>query len=121
MWKQAVAVCLKLLIVILWLLRKGDIHLEMSQQLDAGSCSVCFRNQKCGAKLTVRSKKTVIGWSFKQLLGRTVVGLMERKCVFCSHKVQYPNSLIICVYAEWKNFSKIAKYSGSFLQKYLEG
>lgn len=38
MWKQAVAVCLKLLIVILWLLRKGDIHLEMSQQLDAASC-----------------------------------------------------------------------------------
>ena len=36
--------------------------------------------------LTVRSKKTVIGWSFKQLLGRTVLGLMERKMCILSPK-----------------------------------
>lgn len=42
--------------------------------------SVCFRNPKVWNKaLTVRSKKTVIGWSFKQLLGHTILGLMERR------------------------------------------
>lgn len=92
MWKQAVAVCLKLLIVILWLLRKGDIHLEMSQQLDAASCLFASEIKSVEQSSHCQVKKTVIGWSFKQLLGRTVVGLMEReKCVFVA-KVQYPNS-----------------------------
>lgn len=37
MRKQAMAVCLKVLIAILWLPRRGDIQLEMSQQLAIAS------------------------------------------------------------------------------------
>lgn len=53
MWKQALVVCLKLLIVILLLLRKGDIQLEVSQQLDAASCLFASEIPKCGTKLSL--------------------------------------------------------------------
>ena len=53
MWKQTLVVCLKLLIVILLSLRKGDIQLEVSQQLDAVSCLFASETPKCGTKLSL--------------------------------------------------------------------
>ena len=62
MRKQAVAVCLKVLIAILWLPRRGDIQLEMSQQLAIVSHLHAPGVLKGGAKL-------LLSFVRKQLLG----------------------------------------------------
>ena len=43
-------VCLKVQIAILWLPRRGDIHLEMRQQLAVASRLLASEIPKCGPK-----------------------------------------------------------------------
>ena len=46
----------------------------------SGDLLACFRNPKGWTKaIAVQSKKTAIGWIFKQVLGRTVLGPTGRK------------------------------------------
>ena len=74
----------------LWSVSKSaDCHPVVTQRWHltgneaAASCwepPACFRNPKGWTEmLGVRSKKTGIWWSLKQLLGRIVLGLIERK------------------------------------------
>ena len=53
MKKQAAGVCLEVLIAILWLPRRGDIQLEMSQQLAIASCLLASEIPKNGTKLSL--------------------------------------------------------------------
>ena len=53
MKKQATGVCLEVLIAILWLPRRGDIQLEMSQQLAIASGLLASEIPKGGTKLSL--------------------------------------------------------------------
>ena len=83
---------------------------------------VCCRNPKGLTKdIAVTSKKTAIGWIFRQLLFCTILGPTERKCWFLANKVQDPASHSVCVRAVSKHFPDRPRITGSFLQRKLDG
>ena len=58
----------------------------------SGEPSARFRSQKGWTKaIIVRSKKTAIGWIFKQLLGRSILANREKNAIFAP-KFRYPCS-----------------------------
>ena len=51
----------------------------------SGRLPPCFGNPKAGSKASsVRRKKSTTGYIFRQLLGRTVIGIPGNKCEFWS-------------------------------------
>ena len=79
MRKQAAEVCLPLLGAIPWSPQRGDIPLQIGLRRGVASHLLASEISKGGENLAVRSKKTVIGWVFKHLLGCTTLGFPERK------------------------------------------
>ena len=64
---------------ILWLPRQGDIPLEMVLQLGVASRLLGSEIPVVDQSYCCHRKKTAIGWIFKQLLGRTILGPTESK------------------------------------------
>ena len=74
----------------------------------------CFRNPKGWSKASsVRRKKTATGWIFKQLLGCTALGPLERKIrilppkpsILCPHRIQecVRQTLVLCISLQRKH------------------
>ena len=81
----------------------------------SGEPSARFRNQKGWTKaIIVRSKKTAIGWIFKQFLGRSILINQEKNTIFAP-KFWYPCSDSGCLPAVSMNFPDRTSLSGSLL------